>query len=111
MYLPMLTDEELLTHAEQTMHALTTSDLERELIKRLQARVDLGDDERIAVLDDVDADDADDLRAMFDVLTEFNCDTPAALHEKLERADKFYDIATDADDIFTRLANLAGAVA
>ena len=48
---------------------------------------------------------------MFDVLTEFNCDTPATLREKLERADKFYDIASDADDIFTRLADLAGAVA
>jgi hypothetical protein len=111
MYLPMLSDEELITHAEQTTDPIVTSDLERELIKRLQARVDLGDDERIAVLDEVDADDADDLKAMFDVLTEFNCDTPATLREKLERADKFYDIASDADDIFTRLADLAGAVA
>lgn len=72
MHLPMLDDKELLTYAEQTMHALTTSDLERELIKRLQARVDQEaeeveevDDERLVVLDDEGIDDADALRTHF----------------------------------------------
>ena len=40
MYLPSLTNEELLRYAEAMMVPLATSDLERELIKRLSERED-----------------------------------------------------------------------
>lgn len=68
MYLPALTDEELLVHADQTLHDLTTSDLERELAKRLQARVDLGDDKRIELLDEEDIDSVEALRKHLDAI-------------------------------------------
>lgn len=60
MYLQTLTDEELLRYAEQTMDALTTSDLERELILRLRATVDAeeeGEDPRLTLLDEAGFDD------------------------------------------------------
>jgi hypothetical protein len=44
--------------------------------------------------------------ALLEALTEAGIDTPAALTAKLERADKFYDIAQDAGDVFTRLTQL-----
>lgn len=72
MYLARLTDEELCNYADQKAHDLTTSDLERELLKRLEARL---------------AEDA-------------------ALALKIQLADKFYDIASDAGDVIERLAGL-----
>lgn len=69
MYLPSLTDQELLVHAERTMDPITTSDLERELMKRLQARLDDDPDDSImGVLGDHNIFAVDDLKAHFDVV-------------------------------------------
>lgn len=59
MYLRTLTDDELITYAEQTTNALTTSDLERELLARFREQ---NNDDRLTVLDDAGIDTADDLK-------------------------------------------------
>lgn len=112
MYLAMLTDDELLVHAEQTMDALTTSDLERELIKRLQARTEEGADNTSLVdaLDEAGIED-EDLPKIVKVLDEFCVTDASHLRQKLERADKFYNIAQDAGDVIDRMADLVKATA
>lgn len=63
MYLPTLSNAELIRFAEQTQDDLTTSDLERELTKRLAA---VEDNELLNFLAEKEIDDADDLRGVFE---------------------------------------------
>jgi len=44
--------------------------------------------------------------ALLEVLSTAGIDTPSALTAKLERADKFYDIANEAGDVISRLNTL-----
>lgn len=107
MYLPMLSDKELITHAEQTTDPIVTSDLERELLKRLDRRLDeeLDDTPLCNALDEAGVD-RDDLPEIIKVLDEFCVTDASHLRQKLERADKFYDIASEAGDVIERLAGL-----
>ena len=104
MNLARLTDSELLRHAHNITDALTTTDLEVELIARQVAQADeLNDYHGLQDMLEAQEVEEEDLRALCIVLVKFNATTPSAL---LERADKFYDIATEAGDLFARLASL-----
>lgn len=65
MYLPALNDDELIRYADSTLDPLTSTDLERELLKRFVARLAEEDEEKsfATVLGDFDYADAEDLRA------------------------------------------------
>lgn len=107
MYLPSLSDAELVRHAEAVRDPLTTTDLEIELCNRLADTDDLE-----ALRDLADAlglETPDDFQALKEVMTDFGIDNPAALRSKLERSDKFYDIASDAGDVISRLNDLINA--
>lgn len=107
MYLPSLSDAELVRHAEAVRDPLTTTDLEIELCNRLADTDDLE-----ALRDLADAlglETPDDFQALKEVMTDFDIDSPAALRSKLERSDKFYDIASDAGDVVSRLNDLINA--
>jgi len=104
MYLPSLSNAELVRHAEAVRDPLTTTDLEIELCNRLADTDDLE-----ALRDLADAlglETPDDFQALKEVMADFHIDSPAALRSKLERSDKFYDIASDAGDVFSRLNDL-----
>ena len=93
MYLPSLSDAELVRHAEAVRDPLTTTDLEIELCSRL-----------------VRTGELEALRDLADALDlETPDDSPADLRSKLERSDKFYDIASDAGDVISRLNDLINA--
>jgi len=103
--LTLLTDEELLKHAWLGESALTTTDLERELAKRLQAALDFpelpdgfaqaleGYDPSVtkdleAVRDAIEFAEQNDLtlvRKTADVLLEFSIDDVAMLRKTLTR--------------------------
>lgn len=107
MYLPMLSDEELCNYADQTTDSLVTSDLERELIKRLERR--LAEDEVLTPLRNTLTDNGVDFGALpklVELLVQYNVLEVDALDQKLERADKFHDIASEAGDVIERLAGL-----
>lgn len=108
--LSRLTNEELLRIATAEVDSLTSTPLEVELLKRFGDLLDnppLPSDVQKA-LDDNYIDD-DSLAAVVVVMGQFNCASPDELREKLERADKFYDIATEAGDVVQRLAQLINA--
>jgi len=107
MYLPSLSDAELVRHAEAVRDPLTTTDLEIELCNRLA-----GTDDLEALRDLADAlglETPDDFQALKEVMADFGIDNPPALRSKLERSDKFYDIASDAGDVISRLNDLINA--
>lgn len=107
MYLPSLSDAELVRHAEAVRDPLTTTDLEIELCNRLADTDDLE-----ALRDLADAlglETPDDFQALKEVMADFHIDSPADLRSKLERSDKFYDIASDAGDVISRLNDLINA--
>lgn len=70
MYLPALTDKELLSYADSTLDPLTSTELERELIKRLQ-----------------DLFDAQPETPMQDALDEHNIITPQDLQDLVDERD------------------------
>lgn len=67
MYLPMLNDKELIAHARAVDRGLTTSDLERELASRLEARIDEAENDKAmrAVLADHGVDGLEELTDYF----------------------------------------------
>lgn len=103
MYLPSLSDAELVRHAEAVRDPLTTTDLEIELCNRLAGTDDL---EALRDLADALGMAHDDFQALKEVMADFYIDSPADLRSKLERSDKFYDIASDAGDVISRLNDL-----
>jgi hypothetical protein len=48
-----------------------------------------------------------EMAELLQVLSDDDIHTPDQLRAKLERSDKFFDIATDAGDVLSRLADLA----
>lgn len=107
MYLPSLSDAELVRHAEAVRDPLTTTDLEIELCNRL---ADIDDLEALRDLADaLGLETPDDFQALKEVMADFHIDSPADLRSKLERSDKFYDIASDAGDVISRLNDLINA--
>lgn len=120
MYLPSLSDAELVTHADATLDAMTSTELERELIKRLEARVSADTLPVIQIAEEFDIDPEAlrtlceshpaDLKESAEILAKLNdydIHTVAQLEEHIERSRKFYDIANDAGDALARLAALA----
>jgi hypothetical protein len=100
-------DRHLLSAADAETDSLTSTSLERELIKRLDRLLEERDQYApvIAKVEDrnITAEQMDEIFAAMD---EFNCDDHIDLRAKLERADKFYDIASDAGDVIERLSTL-----
>ena len=120
MYLPSLSDAELVTHADATLDAMTSTELERELIKRLEARVSAVTLPLIQIAEEFDIDpealrdlceahpgDMADCTALLAKLSDYDIHTADQLEEQIERSRKFYDIANDAGDALARLAALA----
>ena len=120
MYLPSLSDAELVTHADATLDAMTSTELERELIKRLEARVSADTLPVIQIAEEFDIDpealravleahpgDLNDYKALLAKLNDYDIHTLADLEHQIERSRKFYDIASDAGDALARLAALA----
>ena len=107
MYQPCLSDAELVRHAEAVRDPLTTTDLEIELCNRLAGTDDLEALRDLA--ESLGLETPDDFQALKEVMADFGIDNPAALRSKLERSDKFYDIASDAGDVISRLNDLINA--
>jgi hypothetical protein len=100
-------DKHLVSAADAEIDSFTSTALERELIKRLERLLDERDDYTpiVALLDEYEYE-TDDVKEIFTAMEEFGCDDHIDLRTKLERADKFYDIASDAGDVIERLSNL-----
>jgi len=101
--LSRLTDRELLLHADNHRDPLTSTDVEIELANRFANLVELTE------IDDAITEhglERGDLRPLLELLNDFNATDLKALRQKLERADKFYDIANDAGDVIARLNTL-----
>lgn len=100
-----LTDDEFLrvVHNEPTI-----DDVDVEVRQRYERLLsDLG------TLRDIESNCDDlgiDIKSVCELLgvaDKFHCARPSELREKLERADKFYDLAQEAGDTFKQLADLA----
>jgi hypothetical protein len=102
--LSRLTDRELLLHADNARDPLTTTDIEIELATRFERLVGLAEIED--AVKNVGIDVAD-VPAIVEALDDHNATELKVLRQKLERADKFYDIANDAGDVIARLNTLA----
>lgn len=101
--LSRLTHRELLLHADNARDPLTSTDIEIELANRFADLLELIE------LDDVLTDlgiERKDLRPLLELLNDHSATDLASLRQKLERADKFYDIANDAGDVIARLNTL-----
>ena len=98
--LSRLSDRELLLHADNTRDPLTTTEIEIELTTRFAHLVGLAEIED--AVKDVGIDVAD-VPAIVELLNDHNATELAVLRQKLERADKFYDIAQDAGDVIDRI--------
>ena len=112
-------DGHLLASARAEIDPLTSTALELELLDRFERMfehkqiIDLVEEHEIND-DEVDAlgkalsagVGIAELTAIVDVLEEFNATDKAALRQKLERADKFYGIASDTGDVISRLNDL-----
>jgi hypothetical protein len=103
-----LTDAEFLRVAEDAQDPLTATDVQTELLERFErALTDL------ETLRDIEANceelgiDVKEMLELLGVADEFHCTDFDSLRAKLQRADKFYDIAEEAGDAFKQLAELA----
>ena len=112
-----LTDEELLREALHQLDPLTSTEVQEELTARFEKL--LGQLDQFAGLQyafehkiglDLD-DDQDRMKVveLLEVLEAHHVDGPETAKHKLERADKFYDIAEEAGNAFAMLAELASA--
>ena len=108
-YTPLnhLTNEEFLRHAQSAHDSLTTTDVEIEFMQRFAALLDdeIANAPLMQALDDAGID-ISELKEIVATLEEFHVSTPDELRTKLERAHKFYDIANDSGDVFSRLNDL-----
>lgn len=117
-----LTDDELLRYAHLELDPITSTDLERELIKRMEDGVATGalyepvadrldeydftktkDVERLQAQLDVDLDAYRRDQALLDVLSDADIDDPKVLKQRLDRLDKFDALM---DDLVRPLATL-----
>jgi hypothetical protein len=102
-------DKHLVSAADAEIDSFTSTALERELLKRLDRLVDERDQYAplVALMDKKFGDTSPDyIEEIFTAMDEFGCDDHIDLRAKLERADKFYDIASDAGDVIERLSSL-----
>jgi hypothetical protein len=118
--LSLMTNDQLVTVAHAEYNPLTSTDLELELIKRLEIAIDAEDDSVTAAAADVSLI-AEDIRALGDavitntnitvallrIVAEAGYDTPEDLKTDLELLTKFRALANDAGDVFARLSDLS----
>lgn len=119
--LSRLSDHELLRHARNEFDSLTSTNLERELARRLDDALDgLNDAEEWVDLADgfgVSAaevqevleshpGDAKTLTRLLSILSDHDINDPDQLKELIEVVQKFNAIAQDSGDIFDRLQSL-----
>lgn len=100
-------DAHLIAAVRSEIDPMTSTSLEIELLKRFERMLDEKRDD--APLDDALEDtfiEHEQLPEFIKVLSEFGAADLAVLRQKLERADKFYDIANEAGDAITRLNDL-----
>ncbi|MBA4315600.1 MAG: hypothetical protein C0422_09795 [Alcaligenaceae bacterium] len=120
-----LSDSELAAKANTELDTLTSTDLERELLQRFEEQLawqpifdlikntyankaESAFEELPQVLEQVAAlECVGELKEIVGALQDHNIDEVKALREKLERADKFYDVAQEAGEAFSMLAKLA----
>lgn len=106
-YYAHLTDEEFLRQAEATQDPLYTTDLERELMRRLATFID-GEAELDPLNQVLDHSHValSDLAGLVRVLDKHDATDSEELDRRLERAAKFRDLAEEAGDLFDRLNQL-----
>lgn len=103
-----LSDWELIQTIDVQTDALTTTDIERELLGRFirvtedNARMTL-----IEALIETVGGDAEELVKVIEILENRGCLDSLSLEDKLKRADAFYDIALEGATLFKDLADLA----
>ena len=120
-----LSDSELAAKANTELDTLTSTDLERELLQRFEEQlawqsvfdlirenyannVESALEELPQILKQVAAlECVGELPELVKALQDHNIDEIKVLREKLERADKFYDIAAEGGEAFSMLAKLA----
>lgn len=115
-------DSHLLAAIDAEFDPLTRTPLEDELIKRLQVLLTesaenkpIGeiveeyelDTEELKTLIESHPSSLTGMAQLLQVLCDDDISTPDQLRAKLERSDQFFDIAADAGDAFSRLADLA----
>lgn len=111
-----MSDAQLVAAMHAEFDPLFATDKEAQLLARLESMLPHAD---LIALNEEAEIDTDDLKSVLehsldfptiaqilDVLAEYSIETPGALREKLERANKFYDIASDAGDVIYRLSDL-----
>lgn len=112
-------DEHLLVSARAEIDPLTSTALELELLDRFERLLEHRKVVALVEEYEINHDEIEalgkalgagvgiaDMTATMALLEEFYATEPGTLRTKLERADKFYDIANDAGDVFTRLSDL-----
>ena len=113
-------DEHLIAALRAEIDPLTSTSIEIELLNRFEkvlqhsSIIDLVEeheinDSEITALGEALAIGIANLSATVALLDEFSATEPGTLREKLERADKFYDIAGDAGDVIARLNDLVNS--
>lgn len=112
-------DEHLLAAARAELDPLTCTALELDLLERFERLLEHKQVIDLVEEHEINTDELDalgqalgagvgigELTAIVGVLEEFNATDKATLRQKLERADKFYDIANDTGDVIARLNDL-----
>lgn len=103
----MMDDGHLVAALRAEFDPLFNTELEVFLLDKLEAMLDEKRDD--APLDEALDDtfiEHKELPEIIKVLSEFNAADLGVLRAKLERADKFYDIANEAGDVVSRLNDL-----
>ena len=120
----LMDDAHLLASARAEIDPLTSTALELELLDRFERLLDeasehkpvadlleeyeVGTDDMRAVIDSHPAS-LKDQAALLSLLNDQEIHEPDQLKALLDTSDKFYDIASDAGDVFTRLSELAAS--
>lgn len=106
MYLPTLTDRELLTYQLQR-DQLAVSDVEQQLAARLEAALDEAE-ETAPLLDAIDKSDfgINDIEPFLESLAKHGIETVRDLDKRLQFADAFRVFADDHGEAFTALHQL-----
>jgi len=114
MHLAILSDRELVRHADLAFDPLTSTDLERELVRRLEANHGARDeiDQTNSAWSDVTEAcesaglERDQLPKLLLVLSEHDIANADDLREALERDRDFQEVAEELAEPFARLAAL-----
>lgn len=100
-------DDHLVAALLSELDPMTSTAAEQELLSRLEGLLD--QKREVKPLDDALATSEvlpEEIPAVLSTMSEFSCYDAGDLRAKLERADKFYSIAQEAGDAFSRLNDL-----